>query len=169
MTLREFMEAPRIRTALVALAVGALAVAYTLVHAIRPPTLEAAATAPSPPVTALQLPPAPNPVNGDEVAANDIFSPSRKPGRSRYKLPGEKGSDEEAQIRIVRQPVVLGTVLAPNPKGSFAAVQMSGSGLQPKSLHIGENIEGYVVLSIVNSSVRFLTPAGDTLEVFRNR
>jgi hypothetical protein len=169
MTLREFMDAPRMRTALAGLGVAVLVIGWALVHAIRPPALEAAQTAASPSVALLQLPPAPEPVNGDEVAANDIFSQNRKPGRNRYHLPGEKDATDEVAQRAVRQPVVLGTVVAPDPRSSFATVQMSGSGLQPKGLHVGENMEGYVVLGIVSSSVRFLAPNGDTVEVFRNR
>lgn len=169
MTLREFMEAPQMRKALSGLGVGVLVIGWALVHALRPPSVEAATAGAFVNVAALQLPPAPEPVDGDAVAANDIFSTNRKPGRNRYHMPGEKDATDEQQVRAVRQPVVLGTAIGPNPKLSFATVQMSGSGLQPKNLHVGDDMEGYVVLGIVGSSVRFLSPTGDTVEVFRNR
>jgi len=167
MTFREFMEAPRMRQALGFLGLGVVVTGWCLVQAVRPPALQAVAPTATPTLAALQLPPQPQLVDGDAVAQADIFSVDRKPGRNRYRMPGEKDATDVNQTKAApRLPVVIGTAVGPHP---IATIQMAGTYAQPRSVSVGANVDGFIIIAIGNTSVRFLTPVGDTLEVFRSR
>ncbi|HVT40556.1 MAG TPA: hypothetical protein VHE78_16050 [Gemmatimonadaceae bacterium] len=162
MNLRQFTSTTGSRTAVGALATGAVLALWTLVRAIR---LDAVPDAPAVEFAiaeALGTSPTPAFVDVRSAVERDPFSPGRTAPPQRYRIPGENGPDVVVEHIEPPKPVVLGTALS-DPEHSFATCTLDGGA--PSIVHVGEKLGEYTVKFIDRGHVVFTTASGKKLDI----
>jgi hypothetical protein len=165
-TWREWTAGASMRAALGALLLGAGAIVWTLVVALRPDEVRPAPAAVTITPGALDTPAAPPLVDVVAAVATDLFATNRAAPAVRYHAPGEVLVTGPAAPQEPPKPVVLGTALAADGS-SFATCQFASSRLL--MVRVGDRVGNYVVKSIERGSVVFTTPEGKRLEIFAPR
>jgi len=162
---RALMSDTKFRLALGALAVALLAVAWSLLSAIRiAPTAEAA-----PPqfntAAALVRDSGISPIEISTVVDLNLFAPDRSAPLRRYNLSGYEEEPTPVEAVEVPRPIVLGTAVGRGAR-SFAMCSLAGA--STVIVRVGDKLGEFTVRSIERGAVVFSTASGERFAVDAN-
>jgi len=149
----ELLSSPRVRIALMLLAVALTLFAAAFVRAVRLESLPPASPAAESHAVTEGLPPRATQVDAEHVVQADLFSASRSAPGERYPMPGEeRGEASTPAGPPAPKPNVLGTGITLDGT-VFATVQLPNN--PSRIVRIGDRLGIYTVVAITRGTVTF--------------
>lgn len=161
MNARNFTRTPALRAASGAFIAASAVLLWTIVGAVRPPSIPTPVASNNPGLDAIARPPIRPPANVQSAVESDLFNADRTAPETPYRMPGEAAEDNKPRVDPPK-PLVLGTAVASDGR-NFATLQLGSE--PPKLVRVGDRIGEWIVKAITRGKVVLESAEGSRAEL----